>query len=121
VRIYADERGASHFEDVSRGLAPIDFAPPAPPLNVAELTPAGRCFLFGGAADWGRGGVPHPTPRRQFCCFLRGELDITVSDGEKRRFSPGSLLLLEDTSGAGHVSQVAGDTEFLIFGVTVTD
>lgn len=42
--------------------------------------------------------------------YLSGEMDFEVSDGEVRRLMPGSILLLEDTTGKGHVSRViAGD------------
>ena len=34
--------------------------------------------------------------------FLSGETEIEVSDGEKRKFVPGDVLLLEDTKGHGH-------------------
>jgi hypothetical protein len=33
--IYCDDEGELHFEDVSIDLAPVDFARPAPPLNIA--------------------------------------------------------------------------------------
>src|SRR5829696_4667310 len=83
ARLYADERGESHFADVDLALPPVDFAPPAAPLNVAPLFPAAGSFLVGGPADWA-GDAPHPTPRRQLFCFLRGELEVTASDGETR-------------------------------------
>jgi hypothetical protein len=101
-------------------LAPVDFAPPAPPLHVGQLFPAARCFVLAGQADWG-GDVPHPTPRRQMVCMLRGEMDVTASDGETRRFGPGDLLLLEDVVGKGHASRVVGDEPFLILGVAPPD
>jgi len=40
IRIYNDEFGESHFDDLVVGLPPVDFAPPAPPLNFARLFPA---------------------------------------------------------------------------------
>ena len=47
----------------------------------------------------------HNAPRRQFVIILDGEVDITVSDGETRRFGGGDVMLLEDTSGKGHYSK----------------
>jgi hypothetical protein len=52
VRLYADAAGESHFEDVSVGPRPVDFAPSAPPLNVGALGPASRCFFLGGPPGW---------------------------------------------------------------------
>lgn len=56
----------------------------------------------GWEGDW------HPTPRRQFIIILTGGLEVEVSDGEVRRFGPGSIALIEDTEGRGHVSRVLG-------------
>jgi uncharacterized cupin superfamily protein len=35
---------------------------------------------------------------------LTGRVAITVTDGERREFGPGDVLLAEDTTGAGHLS-----------------
>ena len=47
VRVYADERGESHFDEVEVELIPRDFAPPAPPLRVAALFPAAGSRIVG--------------------------------------------------------------------------
>ena len=108
TRIYCYADGESHFEDVSVNVAPVDFAPPAPPLNMAAPLEAERTILCAFPAAWV--GDWHPTPRRQFCILLSGELEVIVSDGEKRWFPTGSLILLEDTAGKGHFTRVAGGT-----------
>ena len=108
TRIYCSADGESHFENVSVNVAPVNFAPPAPPLNMAAPLVADRTILCAIPAAWV--GEWHPTPRRQFYIQLSGELEVTVSDGEKRRFSAGSLVLLEDTTGKGHLTRVAGST-----------
>ena len=46
--------------------------------------------------DW------HCAPRRQFIVLLDGEIEVEVTDGEKRRFAGGDVLLVEDTTGTGH-------------------
>ncbi len=120
ARLYADDRGESHFGDVDLGLTPVDFAPPAPPLNLAPLFPVSRCFLLGGPADWA-GDTWHPTPRRQLFCVLQGELDVMTSDGQTRRFAPGGVVLLEDTTGAGHATRAVDGREFLLLGVALSD
>jgi hypothetical protein len=40
TRIYADADGESHFEDVEVQFQEVDFAPPAPPLNLSSFKPA---------------------------------------------------------------------------------
>ena len=112
VRLYADAAGESHFEDVEIDLAATNFAPPAPPLHVSPFSPAERYgFLImppGWDGDW------HPTPRRQIFFYLAGEVEGEASDGERRRFGPGSITLVEDTTGKGHRSRNAGTTDVLV-------
>ena len=40
--------------------------------------------------------------------YLSGEIEAEVSDGDVRRFGPGSITLVEDLSGKGHASRVVG-------------
>jgi hypothetical protein len=55
------------------------------------------------------GDTPHVAPRRQFIVHLAGESEVEVSDGEVRRFGPGSVLLVEDVTGSGHTTRRVGD------------
>jgi hypothetical protein len=120
VRLFADEHGESHFSDVEVDLAPTEFAPPAAPLHVVALFPATSCGLVCGPPDWD-GSTPHPAPRRQLFCTLRGAYEVTASDGAVRSFPAGSLLLLEDTTGAGHTTRVIGAGDVLIAAVTLAN
>lgn len=65
-----------------------------------------------GAVPTWKGDVPHPAPRRMAFVTVQGEYQITATDGETRKFPPGSVLLIEDTTGAGHKTRnvSAGDT-----------
>jgi hypothetical protein len=119
TRLYADEQGESHFEEIDVELAPVDFAPPAAPLNIAALFPASRCGLVGATRD-SAGQVPHPSPRRQLFCNLRGTYEITASDGTTRTFPAGSLLLLEDTTGKGHATRITSQEDVLLVSVALT-
>ena len=109
VRLFADAEGESHFEEVEVPLATLDFAPPARPMHLSPFGPAERWAFFEIPAGWV--GEWHPTPRRQVFFWLAGEVEITVSDGDVRRFPAGTVLLVEDTTGKGHHSRtVAADT-----------
>jgi len=112
VRVYADENGESHFEDVEVGLTPVDFAPPAPPMNLSAFTSATQFGFVSAPLGWY--GDWHPAPRRQIFFHLSGESEAEVSDGEMRRFGPGSVLLVEDTTGKGHTSRVVGTADVLL-------
>ncbi len=46
--------------------------------------------------------------------YLNGEIEAEVSDGEVRRFGPGSITLVEDMLGKGHASRVVGATDVLL-------
>jgi hypothetical protein len=120
VRLFTDECGESHFAEVELDLEPSEFAPPSPPLQVAALFPATRCAFLCAPLEWD-GSTPHPTPRRQLMCNLRGAYEVTASDGTVRRFPAGSVLLLEDTVGKGHTSRIVSDEDVLFVAITLAD
>ncbi len=107
TRIRNDADGISHFDDVEIALDAVDYAPPAPPLDVSAPFPARRALLFefpvGWFGDW------HPSPHRQLYFNHGGQLEVEVGDGEIRRVGPGDVVLLEDLVGPGHVTRVVGD------------
>jgi quercetin dioxygenase-like cupin family protein len=107
TRIYTGSDGKTHFEDLEIDLAEVDFAPPAPPVQLSELTPATQWGFFaippGWMGDW------HPAPRRQVFFYLVGKTEIEVGDGTIRRFGPGDAVIVEDTMGKGHRSRTIGD------------
>ena len=51
VRLYSDEGGDSHFEDVEVRFESVDYAPPAPPLDLSSSTPASQ-FVFLRGSFW---------------------------------------------------------------------
>jgi hypothetical protein len=108
VRLYSDLSGESHFEDLEEELTATNFAPPAAPLYLSSLISATQTGLLGAPAGWI--GDWHPSPARNLFFVLSGEWEIEASDGEIRRFSPGNVLRVEDTTGKGHLSRVLGDT-----------
>lgn len=120
IRLYTDESGESHFEELEIPLAPVDYAPPAAPLNVAQFLPAAQSLWVGAPPGWS-GEKPHPSPRGQIFCTLQGEYEVTASDGGVRRFPPGSVLLLEDTWGKGHATRIISEDDVLIFGVVLAN
>lgn len=111
TRLYADSAGESHFEDVQVELALVDFAPPAPALFLSEFGVAVRAAFLGGPGGWV--GEWHPSSGRNLFAVISGEWEIEASDGTKRLFGPGSVLLVEDTFGKGHNSRVVSDDESL--------
>ena len=80
------------------------------------MTPATGVAFVRFPAGW---DVSHPTPRRS--SLLEGALEGETSDGERRRYGPGSAVLLEDTIGTGHRARVVGDGEVLAAVVQLAD
>ena len=107
TRIYSDSEGESHMEDVEVPMETVDFAPPAPPLDLSAFMDASRVGFLSGPVGWE--GDWHPAPARQLMLYLKGRIEGETSDGSRRTFGPGDVVLLEDTSGKGHRSRVVGD------------
>src|SRR5436190_15459112 len=90
TRIYTGTDGHSHFDEVE--------------VEIGKLQP-GEGIVFrhelpGRVQQW------HPAPRRQYVVTLSGEGEIEISDGSKRRFGAGDIMLADDTSGRGHITRV---------------
>ena len=107
VRLFAGPDGESHFQDIAVELTPIAEYAKGVPLVYISASRASTALTFlsappGFFGDW------HAAPRQQFMIKLAGETEFVASDGERRQIGPGTVLLIEDTSGKGHTSRVLG-------------
>ncbi|MBM2824843.1 MAG: hypothetical protein HW402_507 [Dehalococcoidales bacterium] len=99
TRLYTGPDNESHFEDLDIPLyGKAGISRRSEPRKTVEI-------LFtenytSATAEW------HNAPRRQFVITLKGEGEIEIGDGTKRRFNPGDILLAEDTTGRGHITRV---------------
>ena len=95
TRVYADKDGQSHFDDVEIPLSDAGaigrLSDPLPADSVVF-----RTNEPGYDYDW------HVAPRRQLIVLLDGAIEIETSDGLRRTFRGGDVLLMEDTTGRGH-------------------
>jgi hypothetical protein len=119
TRLYSDSDGESHFSDEKMPFALVDFAPPAPPISVSEVRKADEVFLISSPPGWF--GDWHPAPRKQMMLVLSGLLEVEVSDGGIRQIEPGSVLLVEDTMGRGHISRVLGEDRVYMMAVSLAE
>jgi cupin domain len=119
LRVYTDQNGESHAEEVEVEMSLTEFAPPAPPVDLSPAMPSTNLLFLSFPVGWD--GPSHPTPRRQFAFVLTGEVEGAVSDGEVRRSGPGSVFLLEDTWGKGHSTRNVGNVPVLLAIVQLPD
>lgn len=95
TRVYSDENGESHFEDITipmekaGEIGSLSESLPAKSIIFREVEPS-YDYNF------------HNAPQKQYIILLDGEIEIETSLGEKRRFKGGEILLVEDTTGKGH-------------------
>jgi len=109
VRLKIDNAGESHFEQAAVDLKEADYRPPAPLMFVSHAYEANGLQFLRLPSGWSGDSI-HP-PKHQFLICLKGHLEITVSDGEKRTFGPGDSVLMEDVTGKGHRTRVKGAGE----------
>ena len=101
-RLYTDDQGISHFENVD-----IAFVESTPSGRLSKRLPA-TGIIFREVPptydlDW------HNAPRRQYIINLDNGVQITASDGEARVINAGEVLLVEDTTGKGHLSKAINE------------
>jgi len=107
--LYVDANGETHFRDIE-----IEWAEEGPAGKLSKRLPA-TGIIFREVQptydlDW------HLAPRRQYIINLDAGVQITASDGEARIIKAGEVILVEDTSGKGHLSKaVEGKIRNCIF------
>lgn len=113
TRLYADDTGETHFEDVTVDFRDVDYAPPSPPMGLSQMMAARQTGFLLASLDW-KGEVWHPVAVRQFMFVVEGRFAAKVSDGARREFGMGAVILLEDTHGKGHSTEVMGDEDCVV-------
>ena len=103
LRIYAEDGGASRFEDVELEGTITHIVNGVPPLLVSGPYRCSEITFVeqrGDASNW----ETHVAPRRQWLIVISGRAVVTTSDGERREVGPGDVVLAEDTGGRGHLT-----------------
>lgn len=99
--LYVDDQGQSHWRDIEvKWVEEKNFSKMSarlPATGIIFRQTSGNYDL-----DW------HPAPRRQYIINLDGGVKITASDGVSREIGAGEVILVEDISGKGHLSQSIG-------------
>jgi hypothetical protein len=109
TRIEATAAGGSRFGEGEIMLGARTVVAGVPTMLIGALSSAASVvYVRSDAFD----STPHPAPARQWVIMLRGTIEVTVGDGEARRFGPGDLVLAADTEGDGHTTVAIGDPPF---------
>jgi hypothetical protein len=96
--LYVDEAGETHFRDIE-----IDWVTEGAGGRLSKRLPATGIIFRETSGDYDLDW--HPAPRRQYIINLDAAVRITASDGESRIIDAGEVILVEDVTGKGHLSQ----------------
>jgi len=115
--LYADDAGVSHFREVRLPFRPAPVpGMDDPPLALSLDSAPGAAFLRLAprqVEDW------HPAPRRVLLIPIQGASRVTTGDGVVKEFRPGDVVLLDDTTGRGHITEPVGDVDHVALIVPV--
>jgi hypothetical protein len=116
--VYSDGNGVTHFRDErlawqatlgSRGQQNfVTSYVSAQKIGFLRISQGGRS-----ESSW------HPAPSKRFVMVLSGLAEVEVGDGERRTFGPGNVLLVTDTEGRGHLTNVIGNEDVFLVWVPV--
>ncbi len=107
--MYTGLDGETHFEDTETAGETIKALESDLVGTVSETFPVTGVYFRDVHEE--SSPVPHNAPFPLFIVGLRGTFSVEVSDGEIREFPPGSVILVEDTTGKGHTTRRVGDEQ----------
>jgi hypothetical protein len=108
VRIYSTEEGETQF---------FGMTPEYLNLVGERVSESGRVELVDSpmSADFA------VSAHSEMAVVLSGVHEYETSDGEKRRFFPGDVIVLEDTAGKGHIFRAFGKEKAISLRFPVAD
>src|SRR5580700_3728955 len=128
THLWADANGVSHFRDEklsfeaatpenpTAGTASHNNPDPEALVALPLRGATGATFLYlkrAAVEDW------HRAPRRMYLIAVQGMSEVTAGDGEVRRFGPGSIVLMDDLTGKGHITRAVGDVDHIALTIPV--
>ncbi|MGH9686604.1 MAG: cupin domain-containing protein [Candidatus Acidiferrales bacterium] len=108
--LYTGPDGQAYVKEINVAAGPhgvVDLLPVAG--EEVHRTPAG--FSIG----W------HVERRRQYLITLSGRGEIDIAGGKKIILTPGSILLVENTTGKGHMTRTLGDQPWVSLWMPLKD
>ena len=102
VRLYSGSDGESHIEEIEMPLTISQGLSKDISRQSETIKATGIHFI---ELDGDREYDFHNTSHRQILITIEGENEIETSDGTKHTLKPGSIFLVEDTEGKGHITR----------------
>nr|WP_306266050.1 hypothetical protein [Pararhizobium sp. IMCC3301] len=109
-KLFSDENGKSHWEDIDVAMEVRSFASPAQNIEISEPELVKQAMFLRLRSGWNE--PIHPTPVAQKLICLAGTVRVTASDGESRDIGPGDVWHMEDRHGKGHHTMVTSKEDF---------
>jgi quercetin dioxygenase-like cupin family protein len=113
TRLYTGPDNQTHAEEVELKFTRGN------PAEVSKMMPITSAELHrtagGSVDDW------HRAPRRQYVITLRGQGEVEVAGGKKISLGPGSIDLVEDTTGKGHITKVVSTEDRVTLQLPLVD
>jgi len=128
THLWADANGVSHFRDETLSFEAATPENPTagttsrtnPDPEALDSLPlrgaTGATFLYlkrAAVEDW------HRAPRRMFLIAVQGTSEVTAGDGQVRRFGLGSIVLMDDLTGKGHITRAVGNVDHIALTIPV--
>jgi hypothetical protein len=114
TRLYTGADGKTHAEDTTVPLGELQNSSERSTM----IDVKGLQFVRTSPAydlDW------HPAPRRQYVVTVSGESEVIIGDGSHIRLYPGKIMLVEDTTGQGHISKSVGGKDRISLFIPLAD
>ena len=115
--LYTDDAGESHFRELEFDFRSLPEIENRDSITVSVLKNVTGAMMYrikpGVVENW------HTAPRKQFNFVVQGHADITASDGQVLRLSPGMVLLIDDTTGKGHITSCVGEQDHIALMIPV--
>ena len=117
TRIYTGSDGQTHAEQVTNSQFTAD--PARGGLEASEVIKVtGLQFARtrpGWVRDW------HTEERHQYIVTLSGRGEIEVPGGHKVALLPGTVILVEDATGKGHISRTIGTEDRIALNIQLAN
>lgn len=101
AHLYTGPDGETHADEIE-----VKFPGGVPENQASEMVKTTGAEIH--RAPGGAVQPFHTAARRQYVITLSGRGEVETSDGHKVPLGPGQVLLVEDTTGKGHITRALG-------------